>query len=210
MIVFKIIGGLYISFLWTTLIIFLLISVTEFINSKIINFLTFLFAITLFVHNFLYFIDENENKEYLSLEKYAFIFRENNYIPIKHESELNLFIKEINPTLKNRIDKIKIFISDIDEKIIKFTELKEKSSLNQHSFIDNKLFFYKNSKNKLKKDYIEIYAEIEKAYVIYQISELQNKDSLDKIRKKISIRLNTTLSKAKSIQNITENENGKK
>lgn len=119
-------------------------------------------------------------------------------------STIYSFIQNINSDLAKKMQKIKLTISEIKEKINDLNKLKVEFSHND--IILKRIAHWKNLQKDLESSYEKIFFQMETSYVISQISEIQNHDNFYKTSQSLLKTASQTLLQAQTTQKMLNNE----
>ncbi|MEA2028218.1 MAG: hypothetical protein U9N49_04525 [Campylobacterota bacterium] len=121
----------------------------------------------------------------------------------KQQSEQNIidFIKATNPTLVDKMDQMKEEQKEAQMRILKLRNLSTKY-ISYQELINDRISRWKKLIKTLNTTHQKIYDKMEKAYVIEQISQVNNQEKIERLSIKLLKLAHTTLLKTSQTQKV--------
>ena len=113
------------------------------------------------------------------------------------------FIKEMNPVLSQKVEKIQAEITLADDKIQKLRDLKY-AFPNQAQLVDQRIHQWQTLKEQLSQVLNNINQKVETAYVAYRVNEIQGKQNWRTLSTDLLNEANTVLENAETTKSVIE------
>ena len=178
-----------------------------------------LFMVIMFIifigHNF-HYVSTSTNEASLNLNRYLSL----KYIGINIDmntitdyfeqktikSNADSFLEEFNPIEKEKINKIKIIISKIDNRIEKLKELKVDTSSSNSQYITKRIKKHEKLKRQLEERYKKIYLNFETAYVMNESKKIEGENNSNQLSQELLDYIDKTLIEAETVRKTLVDE----
>jgi predicted RND superfamily exporter protein len=129
----------------------------------------------------------------------------------QRQSQANIltFIKELNPTLIEKMDQMDEEVNEAQMRILKLKNLSTKH-VSYQEMINDRITKWRTLIKKLEATHQKIYSQMERAYVIDQISQANNQERLERLSLKLLKLAHITLVQTNQTQKVLEHAIEKK
>jgi site-specific DNA-adenine methylase len=121
------------------------------------------------------------------------------------QSQVDVFLIDINPQLYQAMSKMRDELTLVDHKIQKLYDLKDRFP-NQRDMVNKALKQWQGLRKNLDSTLKRIHHQAERAYVAYELDEIQGKQKFNAISQELLKEANAVLANAETTKSLIEEE----